>query len=134
MHITRDRRSIAASIVLALSLLGTISAKAEHLWIYEVADSLAFYQTLYPEGNWQPYVEALDRAKHGFDRGDDQIIMVAMSELIAMLRSHAHGIPHAAARGLYQVAVTFHPSEINLAASSIDPSRRSTRVSPPIGS
>jgi hypothetical protein len=89
---------------------------AENLWLDELSESLIFYKTQYPEGNWSPYMQQLTLVKEGVDRGNLQLIRSAMDELLMMLRSEAHGINGIAAHALYWIALGLQPHDPSLAA------------------
>ena len=96
---------IAFSVYLGMALIAPAPTNAEALWVYELGDSLMFYQMKYPGGNWSPYIEQLDLVKEGLDRGNPAIVRLAMDSFLTMLRTRDHGIDAAAAHDLYQTSL-----------------------------
>lgn len=96
---------VAFSVCLGLALMAPAPTRGETLWVYELGDSLMFYQMKYPGGNWTPYIEKLDLVKEGLDRGNPAIVRLALDSFLTMLRTRDHGIDAAAAHDLYHTSL-----------------------------
>jgi len=126
MRLTDQRRWMAVFVLfLGMCSVSVPEARAEKLWLDQLSDSLIFYKSQYPEGNWSPYLRQLTLIKEGVDRGNQELIRSAMEDLLAMLRTEAHGISGVAAHALYWIALGLQPHDPFFAADA-------PRIGPPL--
>ncbi len=96
-----------AACAVCLATLGIASAQT--IWVDEIANSLTFYKTSYPNSNWDPYQQKLTLVRDAVVRGDQRIVRVEMGKWFKMLRNRDHGINDVAADELYNFAVMVTP-------------------------
>jgi hypothetical protein len=97
---------LAACIV---GTLGAVQASADMTWADELANSLAFYKSNYPNSNWEPYARKLTVVKNALKRGDQKVVKTEMTKWFKMLRNREYGITDVAADELYNFAAIITP-------------------------
>lgn len=99
----------------ALALFAGGVALAQSSWIDELTNSVSFYKTSYPTGNWDPYLSELTLVKEALVRGDQRIVRTEMGKWFKMLRNREHGIHDVAADELYNFGLMVTPiQEFNI--------------------
>ena len=65
-------------LMLVTGLLGLVWAAgmawAETAWIDDIANSVSFYKTNYPDSNWEPYSNQLRLVRRAVHHGDQQVM------------------------------------------------------------
>lgn len=98
---------LVVAAVLCLSTTGI--AWAEGTWGDELANSLTFYKSSYPNSNWDPYQQKLALVREAIARGDQRTVRLEMGKWFKMLRDRDYGISDVAADELYNFAVMVTP-------------------------
>ena len=100
-------------VMLVVGLLGLLwaagIARADTAWIDEVAKSMSFFKTNYPNANWQPYSHKLEVVRDAVQRGDQKAIKREMGQWFQMLRQRDHGISEVAADELFNFSLMVTP-------------------------
>lgn len=64
-----DRRLLVGAAVCTLCFVWAGLTVAEGAWVDELANSLTFYKTSYPNSDWGPYFDKAGRLQDGINRG-----------------------------------------------------------------
>lgn len=118
----RRDRSLAAAAGCALVLACSGVAFADTTWVDEVWNMVMFEKATYPESDFDPYLQKLDRIRTGLDREDQHIVKMETDRFLKMLLDRRHGINDVAADEIYNFVVSVKPAE----------SGDSTALTPPI--
>lgn len=100
---------VGAIVLFALCLMPVGWGLGAQAWVDELQETLSLYRAMYPEGNWDPYLEKLLIVKVGIAQANQHLINTAMDDFLMMLRSQAHGINGVAAHALYWIALGLQP-------------------------
>jgi len=112
MAFNTNKSSVLGIVVfLGVSLMLSDRGLGGQLWLDDLRGMVVTYQTLYPEGNWRPYLEKLRVVEEGINQADQQLINTAMAEFLMMLRYQEHGISDIAAHALYWIALGLLPRD-----------------------
>ena len=102
-------------LALVASLIGLLSvdgiAWAKTTWIDDIANSVSFYKTNYPNTHWDSYTHELRALRHAVERGDQQAVKTRMNKWLQMLRHRDHGINEVAADELFNFSLMVAPVE-----------------------
>jgi hypothetical protein len=78
-------------LMLVAGLIGLLStggmAWAKTTWIDDIANSVSFYKTNYPNSNWESYSHELRVLRHAIERGDKQAVKIEMNRWFEMLHA-----------------------------------------------
>ena len=96
-----------AGLIGLLSAGGT--AWATTTWIDDIANSVSFYKTNYPNSNWESYSHELRVLRHAIERGDKQAVKVEMDKWLQMLFHRDYGIHEVAADELFNFTLMVTP-------------------------
>ena len=96
---------VAACAGLVLTF-GVVQAQT---WCDEILNSVAFYKSLYPTSNWEPYNEKLILVREALAKGDKRVVRTEMSKFFSMLRKREHGIHDVGADELLNFAAMVTP-------------------------
>ena len=102
-------------LMLVAGLIGLLCAGgmawAKTTWIDDIANSVSFYKTNYPNSNWESYSHELRVLRHAIERGDQQAVKVEMNKWLQMLHHREHGIHEVAADELLIFSLMVAPVE-----------------------
>ncbi|MDF0644738.1 MAG: hypothetical protein P0111_11945 [Nitrospira sp.] len=93
----------------ALLCLSVGTAWAETAWVDEINSSLSFTMANYPNANWEPYQQKLNKVHDAVSRGDGQAVRMEMGKWFRMLRHRDFGISDVAADELYNFSLMVTP-------------------------
>ena len=100
-------------LLLIAGLIGLLCAGgmawAKTTWIDDIANSVSFYKTNYPNSNWESYSHELRVLRHAIERGDQQAAKIEMNKWLQMLRHRDHGINEVAADELFTFSLMVAP-------------------------
>ena len=102
---------VVVMAVTALALTAGALAATQSSWVDEIANSLSFYQTTYPQSDFGPYLDRIAKVRDGWRRGDQQIVKLELTRFLQMLQARAHGINDVAADELYNFALSVRPAD-----------------------
>ncbi|MGH7232129.1 MAG: hypothetical protein ACREJU_12335 [Nitrospiraceae bacterium] len=103
----KARLSILLITVFAVgSLLMVNAVPAAADWGDEILNAVSFYQTTYPNSNWDPYVKQATKVRDAIDRKDEKIVKAEMNQFLKMLTHRAHGINGVASDDLYNFSLS----------------------------
>lgn len=105
-----DRLSILG-VGVAVYFWAAAAVQANHGWVDQIANAMAFYQATYPQSNFDPYQQRLNRVRDAVHQGDQRTVKTEMGGFFSMLRTRAHGINDVAADELYNFAAMVTPLE-----------------------
>ena len=97
----------------ALVLLCGGTALASDAWVDDVWNMVMFEKTNYPQSDFAPYLQKLDRIRAGLDRDDQQTAKVETNRFLKMLRDRKHGINDVAADEIYNFTLSVRPNGSN---------------------
>lgn len=100
-------------LMLVAGLIGLLCtggmAWAKTTWIDDIANSVSFYKTNYPNPNWESYSHELRVLRHAIEREDKQAVKIEMNKWLQMLRHRDHGIHEVAADELFNFSLMVAP-------------------------
>ena len=100
-------------LMLVTGLLGLVWAAgmawAETAWIDDIANSVSFYKTNYPDSNWEPYSNQLRLVRRAVQHGNQGAVKTEMNKWLQMLRHRDHGIDEVAADELFNFSLMVAP-------------------------
>jgi hypothetical protein len=100
-------------LMLVAGIIGLLSAGgmawAKTTWIDDIANSVSFYKTNYPNSNWESYSHELRVLRHAIEREDKQAVKSEMNKWLQMLRHRDHGIHEVAADELFNFSLMVAP-------------------------
>ncbi len=109
---------VAVSCALALFVVG--GALAQTIWVDELANSVNFYKTNYPNSNWDPYISELTLVREALIRGDQRVVRTEMGKWFKMLRNRDYGIHDVAADELFNFGLMVTPiQEFNISVPAL---------------
>ena len=109
----RHHMGLVLPVSCALALLCSGTALAGEAWVDDVRNMVKFEQTNYPQSDFAPYLQKLDRISAGLDRGDQQIAKTETDRFLKMLLDRRHGINDVAADEIYNFAVSVRSNGSN---------------------
>ncbi len=92
-----------------LLTFGAAQAQTQGAWCDEILNSVAFYKSLYPASNWEPYKEKLILVREALGKGDKRVVKTEMGKFFTMLRKREHGIHDVGADELLNFAAMVTP-------------------------
>lgn len=101
---------LALPAVCALALLFGGTARAGEAWIDDVWNIVMFEKANYPESDFVPYLQKLDRIRARLDRDNQQIAKVETDRFLKMLLDRRHGINDVAADEIYNFTLSVRPN------------------------
>jgi hypothetical protein len=100
-------------LMLVAGLIGLLStggmAWAKTTWIDDIANSVSFYKTNYPNSNWESYSHELRVLRHAIERGDKQAVKIEKNRWFEMLHRRDNGISEVAADELLNFSLMVAP-------------------------
>jgi hypothetical protein len=94
------------TVCAACSLVLGSAAPAAADWGDELLNAVTFYQTTYPNSNWDPYIQQAAKVRDAIDRKDERVAKAEMNHFLKMLANRAHEINDVAADDLYNFALS----------------------------
>jgi hypothetical protein len=116
----------------ALALLCGGTVLAGDAWIDDVWNMVMFEKANYPQSDFAPYLQKLDRIRVGLDRDDQQIAKVETDRFLKMLLDRRHGINDVAADEIYNFTLSVRPSGSNDSTALSAPTELGTTTERPI--
>ena len=74
---------------------------------------MTFEKASYPNSDFAPYFQKLDRIRTGLERGDQQSAKMETDRFLKMLADRRHGINDVAADEIYNFVLSVRPNESN---------------------
>ena len=84
----------------ALIILLAGVATADSNWTDQLIRSIDHLKKMYPSSNFEPYSHQLDIVREAVDKGDEDVIRMAMNTWFQMINKREHGIDMMAAYSL----------------------------------
>lgn len=124
------RLVLPAACAVALLCVGT--ALAGEAWVDDVWNMVMFEKANYPQSDFSPYLQSLDRIRAGLDREDQRIATVETDRFLKMLLDRRHGINDLAADEIYNFVMSVRPNGSNESTALSSPTELGIDTERPI--